>query len=527
MRIKRYQLGLILIIISLFSLFLNSRWQHIPAVKREALPQQAEVSYGLSESIQTLDPAESSALSEAKVMAHVFEGLVRYKPNSTQIEPALATSWEISPDGLSWVFNLRRNVFFHDETPFNAQAVKFSVERQLKPLKKDIMTYGSFVFGMVQSVEIMDDYKVRFHLKTPYSPFLHNLAMPWAAPMVSPSAVAKEGDKFHQYPVGTGPYYLAGWQKDTAILMSNENYWGTKAKIKSLAFTPLSPEQRLSALNTGEIQGADISGPESNEIGNQHIYIASQPAASLGYLGMFNNRPPFNNDKIRRALCVAIDREIIAQKLFNDKTLAANSILPPKILGYNSDLKPYSGGTDKARALLSAYGYPDGLDITLITYDCSRPYNPLGGKVLADIIKKQLSPAGFRVKVKTYPWHEFKSALRDQEGDAFLFGWVGDHMDPDNFLYTLLSSDQNSQTNLTRYKNVEVDRLINAAQKEPDETVRERLYYHAQQIVLQDTPLVSLNYGKDRVALRQDVKEVHLNPYGIPLFSQAYKAAFR
>ncbi|WP_003539706.1 ABC transporter substrate-binding protein [Desulfotomaculum nigrificans] len=521
MRSKLYQIGFLLLFLAFFSAVVKYHWASETVINQKVnLPEQPEVIYGLAEPIKTLDPAEASNSAEAKVLVNIFEGLVRYKANSTEIEPALATDWEISPDGRSWVFHLRRGVVFHDGTKFNAQAVKFSVERQLHPLKKDTMTYGSFTFGMVKSVEILDDYTVKFNLNAPYSPFLRNLAMPWAAPIVSPGAVTKYGEEFYRHPVGTGPFYLADWRNDTPVLLANDHYWGGTPRIKSVGFANLAPEDCAAAIKSGKITLADINSQEN--LTAKNITVISQPGISLNYLGLFNNRPPFNNDKVRRAVCMAVDRQAIAEKLFANRRLAANSVLPPKVLGYSENLKPYSGGPQKARALLSNYGYPDGVDITLITYDCQRPYNPLGGKELAQIIKDQLAQAGIRVKIKAYAWHEFKTALRNQSGDAFLFGWVGDNLDPDNFLYTLLSSSQIKQTNLTHYKNSEVDRLISAAQKELNEKTRERLYFHAQQIILQDTPAIFLNFGQNSVAISNNLKGVGLNPYGLPLLATAY-----
>jgi len=523
MRRKLYQIAFLLLFLSFFSIVINYNRSNVTTIsERKALPNQADLTYAVVEPVKSLDPAEANNLSEAKVLINIFEGLVRYKANTTQVEPSLATSWEISPDRRSWTFHLRRGVVFHDGTPFNAEAVKFSVERQLKPLKKDTMTYGSFAFGLVQSVETPDDYTVIFNLKSPYAPFLRNLAMPWAAPVVSPSAVKKYGEDFYKHPVGTGPFYLAGWQKNAPVLMGNDQYWGEKPKIKSVIFVPQTPNDIPAVLNSGKVSMGDIPGQPGTQVKKEGINIISQPAPTLGYLGFFNNRPPFNNDKVRRAVCMAIDRSAIAAELYKDTGLAANSILPPKILGYNQELKPYSGGPGKAKALLDTLGYPQGLDITLITYDCARPYNPLGGKALANLIKDQLAEAGIRVKVKSYAWHEFKTALRRQEGDAFLFGWSGDNLDPDNFLYTLLSSKEISQTNLSQYKNSEVDRLTSAAQRELDDATRYKLYYHAQQIVLQDTPLVFLNYGQDKIALSSSIKGVVLNPYGLPLLAGAY-----
>lgn len=512
MRSKLYQVGFLLLCVSLLAVAFNFQEEVLSATSQKIkLPDKIDVTYALSEPITTLDPAEANNLAEAKVLANIFEGLVRWQPDTHALEPCLATSWQVSQDGCSWTFHLRKGVQFHDGTPFNAAAVKYSVERQLPPKKKDNMSYGTFTFGIVKAVSVLDDYTIKFDLKAPFSPFLRNLAMPWAAPIVSPARQT-----------GTGPFFLAQWQNKNPILLANEKYWGKKPKIKSLSFTYLPPEQRLAQLQASKLHIIDLAELEQRVQKDQNIELIKQTAASIGYLGLFNNRKPFSNDKVRRAVCMAIDAQAVARELYGTPALAANSLLPPKLLGYNKDLHPYSGGAATAKDLLKTYGYPNGLDITLITYQTTRPYNPLGGQKLAEIIKKQLAPAGIRVNIKAYPWHQFKTSLRKQEGDAFLFGWTGDNLDPDNFMYTLLASRQIPQTNLIHYQNSEVDRLISAAQQEQDDNLRQRLYFHAQQILLQDTPMIFLNYGQDSLAVAKKLQGVQFNPYGIPLFAGAY-----
>lgn len=523
MRNKLYQIAFLLLFLSFFSVVINHNKENLPAaVEKKEVPRKFDLTYAVSEPLKSLDPAAANNLSEAKVIANIFEGLVRFKADSTEIEPCLATRWEVSPDDLHWIFHLRQDVVFHDGTPLTAEAVKLSVERQLPPQKKDTMTYGSFAFGMVKSVDVMDDYTIKFNLRTPYSPFLRNLAMPWAAPIVSPASLKKYKNEIDRNPVGTGPYYLAEWRQDTPVLLANERYWGKRPHIQSIAISPVSQEGLLTSLNTGAAGVTDLSPEQAKQVDERRVSVLRRPSTSLSYLGMFNNRPPFNNSRVRRVVCMAIDRNAIAKELFGDPSLAANSILPPKILGYNKELEAYSGGAKRARDLLSSYGYPNGLQITLITYNTVRPYNPLGGSELAEIVKKQLAQANIRVTVKSYPWHEFKSALRRQEGDAFLFGWVGDNLDPDNFIYTLLASEAIPQTNLTHYKNSEVNRLVSAAQREQNEKIRQRLYYHAQQIMLQDTPMVFLTYGQDCYGVSKNIQGLEINPFGIPLFNNAH-----
>lgn len=522
MKNKLYQLVFLFLFLGFLSVIMNYHKDNFPVLSKAEIPKEIDLTYAMAEPLNTLEPAEANNMSEAKVLSNIFEGLVRYRPGSSDVEPCLATHWETSKDGCNWTFHLRKNINFHDGTPFNAEAVKINVERQLPPQKKDTMSYGSFTFGLVKAVDVIDEYTIKFTLKTPYSPFLRNLAMPWSAPIVSPQSLrAATKDNQINY-AGTGPFFLADWRDGAPILLANEKYWGKKPLIKSIAFLPQSPQQRATALDKGIVQLVDLSDLPPADINSERMVITTQTAASIGYLGMYNNRPPFNNDKVRRALCMSIDTKDLSKQMFGQQDLAANSILPPGIAGHNENLKPYYGGSERAKELLKQYGYPKGLDITLITYNTPRPYNLLGGTELANIIKKQLAPAGIRVNVKTYPWHEFKSALHKQQGDAFLFGWVSDNLDPDNFLYTLLSANETAKTNLTYYKNSEVDRLISAAQKEQDEQTRIRLYYHAQQIMLHDTPMVFLNYGQEKVAIAKNVKDVEITSFGIPLFGRAY-----
>ena len=154
-----------------------------------------------------LDPAFVDDGESAKVMCNIYENLVKYKNGSTEIEPALATSWSQTNDGLTWTFNLRKGVKFHDGTPFNAAAVKFSVDRQLPPQATDDMPYASFTFdpAIIKEVKVVNDSTVQFLLKAPYAPFLANLAMSLAAPIVSPAAVKKYGNGFHPAPRGHRP----------------------------------------------------------------------------------------------------------------------------------------------------------------------------------------------------------------------------------------------------------------------------------------------------------------------------------
>ncbi len=211
-----------------------------------------------------LDPALVDDAESGKVIFVIYEGLLKYASDSTKVEPSLAKSWDVSPDGLSYTFYLQEGVKFHDGTDFNAEAVKFNIDRQIPPLVTEDMAYGSFVYGSVKDVEVVDDYTVKINLTAPNTAFLANLAMVMAAPMVSPKALTDNNNNVNEAPVGTGPYKFVSWAKDENIVLErNEDYWGTKALTKNVIFKFIKDNSaRVVALNNGEadmIDGIDAT----------------------------------------------------------------------------------------------------------------------------------------------------------------------------------------------------------------------------------------------------------------------------
>lgn len=464
---------------------------------------------------ESLDPAYAGDAASANIISNIFEGLVKYKANSTEVEPALATDWEIHENGRVWIFHLRKGVKFHDGTPFNAAAVKFSVERVMKG--KNTMPYANMAFEMVENIEIMDDYTVKFTLKQAYAPFLQSLAMPWAAPIVSPSAVKGLNDRFAENPVGTGPFCLKDKSENELVLVANKNYWQDPPAVNKVVFIYQPDEKRrLEMLVNGEADIADGISPANIAWAEKNnLKVLKQPAASVNYLGFYANKPPFASARIRRAVTMALDREALAEQLYDKQLAVGESYLPPKVAGYSSKLTQYPYQIDEAKNLLAQNGYPNGMTITLITYQETRPYNPVGGVRLAQGIKEQLAKAGINVQIKAYPWEEYKEALKRQEGNCFLYGWTGDNGDPDNFLATLLTTNQiESGLNIARYSNPQVDRILASAQQVVDGEVREQLYYHAQQIILQEAPWVVLNYGCHIAVSQRNVQKFTLQPIG-------------
>ncbi|HZK19001.1 MAG TPA: ABC transporter substrate-binding protein [Clostridia bacterium] len=468
------------------------------------------LTYALATNPKNLDPALADDIESAKVIVNIFEGLVKYAPGKNEIEPALATKWEVSQDGKEWIFTLREDVVFHDGTPFNADAVRFSVDRQLKATTDTKMPYAKFVFGLIENIEIIDEYKVGFKLKHLYAPFLYNLAMPFSAPIVSPGT-GENGENL----IGTGPFQYASRGNNTITLKANTKYWGDPPQLDFIQFKIIpDSSMRMQSLETEAVDIVDgLTHRELGELDGNQI-VVSTTRTDISYMGMFNNKKPFNDPKVRKAVSMAIDREKITVDLFNDRVKIANSPLPPTVMGHSPELKPYPYNPQLAKKMLREAGYTE-LEITLLTYANKRPYNPIGGKELAQYIKKDLEEIGVKVKVTSLPWDDYKMAIFEQKGSAFLYGWVSDNGDPDNFLYPLFTSSQIEKgLNTCKYTNSQVDFLLSAAQQETDPKTRENMYFQVQQIIIQDAPLVFLNHGMEFAAVSPDVKAFVLQPNG-------------
>ena len=465
-----------------------------------------------------LDPAYVDDGESAKIMTQIFEGLVRYKPGNTEIQPLLATEWSTSADGKEWTFKLRKDVKFHDGTPFNAAAVKFSIERQLPPNMKTDMPYAEFTFDGITKVEAVDDYTVKIVLAKPSATLLANLAMVLAAPIVSPEAVKKHGDKFIENPVGTGPYKFVKWEKGQQIELAQfDGYWGAKPKMAKVIYKFTKENSvRAADLMTGSTDIMD--GVDTNDVKTlegKGMKVIKEPGMNINYMGFFTYKQPFDNLKLRKAISMAINRPYIIDYLYQGNASLPNSILPNFIPGYSKDVKPYDYNVEEAKKMLAEAGYPNGFEFTAITYSNPRPYNPVNGEKLAAVIQADLAKIGIKMNIKSYPWKEYKKVLENGEGDAYFYGWIGDNGDADNFLMLLETAQIKGTLNSSKYSNPKFDQLIAEGRTTLDPAKRAAIYYEAQKIAVEDAPWVLLSHSLDMAAYRPNVKGFALHPVGI------------
>ncbi len=465
---------------------------------------------------RALDPAYTDDSESSKITFQMYEGLVRYKPGRTEVEPALATEWSVSADGKEWTFKLRKGVKFHDGTPFNAEAVKFSVDRQLEPNRKNDMPYAKFVYEGVKAVQVVDEYTVKFILDKPMAAFLANQAMSHAAFIVSPAAVKKNNGILNQDPVGTGPYKFVKWEKGQFVeLVAFDDYWGDKAKVKKAVYK-FTKENSVRASDL--ISGATdiMDGVDTNDVKKLEsagMNVIKQPGMNINYMGFYCDKGPFKDPEVRKAISMAVNRQNLVDYLYLGLAKLPNTMLPDFIPGYSKTAKPYGYNPEEAKKILAAKGMAN-FEFTAITYSNPRPYNPVNGEKLAAAIQAELAKIGVKMNIKSYAWTEYRQVLRQGEGDAFFYGWTGDNGDADNFLMLLDSGQIKSSLNAARYANPEYDKLLAEGRGLMDAAKRAEIYAKAQDIIMADAPWIYISHGVVLAATRANIKGFAVHPVG-------------
>jgi ABC-type transport system substrate-binding protein len=468
------------------------------------------------------DPEAVANNTSGFIMATVFDSLVRYKPGTTEVEPGLAKSWDISPDGLTYTFHLRTGVTFHDGSKFDAHEYVQTLDRQLK--KDDpntiyntgpVQGYEDFTFGSVTSYSAIDDNTVQFKLKEPSAAFLNSLAMVWNG-VVSYQAAAKYGKDFRNNPVGSGPFIFREWKsRDQIVLDANPNYWKDKPKVDRIVFKVYPDAQAaLLALQHGETQ---IMGDVAAQVipalrADHNVVLLTQPGLAVNGLAMPNDTPPFNDKRVRQALNYAVDKEAINKALYGGLAVTMTSPLPEAQWGFDKSLKGYSYDPAKAKQLLAEAGVKPGLKVELLTYNTPRGYNPAGPD-LAVALQGYLSKIGIEADVQKNDMGAFLATTRSGNYHGlFATGFSGDNGDPDNFLSWLWGSAGIPVKDSSHYKNPEVDKLMQAAAAEPDHAKRVQMYSQIQKMILDDAPWVFVNSTLQIRAARKNVQGFQLNP---------------
>jgi len=474
-----------------------------------------------------LDPARVSDNESVEVSEQLYDKLLNYRPGTHDVEPGLATAWQSSEGGRVWTFQLRRGVRFHDGTPFDAEAVRFSFERQrdpAHPFYRDDYQYWEGTYGNIQKIEVIDQYTVRIRIAEPYAPFEATLAM-FPVAIVSPAAVRKYGDDYGDHPVGTGPFRMVSWKRNERIVLErNPEYWGDVPDLERLVFQTIPDgRQRLVALEGGAIDIAYSILPEELQFVELHpdLSLHRTAADNVSYLAMNTTHPPFDGVRVRRAANHAVNKEPIVKLLYQGQADVAHGPLPRTLWAYNELAEPYAYDPPRARELLAtaeAEGRFDGGRIyTLYAPTTPRLYLPDPHGV-ARALQAMLADVGIKTRLVMQPFDAHIADVRKGIHDLCLLGWAGDNGDPDNFLYVLL--DQNNTTpgtarNAAFLRNEALHEMLSRGQQEADREQRYKHYARAQQLIHELAPWVPIAHADVSVAARLDIAGLVINSSGI------------
>jgi dipeptide transport system substrate-binding protein len=467
----------------------------------------------------------------------VYSRLVQFKHGTTEVIPGLAEKWDISPDGKVFTFHLRQNAQwqsnsnFKPSRGFTADDVIFSFERQWKEsnpyFKVSGGTYDYFgdmgMPDLLDTIEKVDDYTVKFTLKQPNAPFLADLAMDFATIQSKEyaDALLKQGkpELIDQDPIGTGPFELVQYQRDATIrYRAFPSYWGPKPKIDTLVFSiATDPAVRLAKLRAGECQIAAFPNPADLPAikADPKLQLLSQPGLNIGYLAFNVTKKPFDDVRVRQALAQAIDKKAILEAVYQGAGQPAKNLIPPTMWGYNDAVVDYKYDPDAAKKLLAEAGYPDGFDTDLWAMPVQRPYNP-DARRIAEMMQSDMAKIGVKAKVVSYEWGEYRKRIQNAEHQMAEFGWTGDNGDPDNFFVPLAgcAAARIGGGNISKWCNKDFEALIQKAATTADQAERAKLYEQAQVIMHDDEPFFLIAHSVVYMPMAKNVVGYKMDPLG-------------
>lgn len=471
----------------------------------------------------TMDPALTTDTESTTPCDNVYDPLVQLRLGSAGLTPGLAKTWEISSDGLIYTFHLRTGVMFHDGTPFNADAVLFAMERQRDinhphPHQNDAFAFWQnfSMDRLIRQIRAMNDSTVEFELQNPNATFLYLLSMQFTS-IPSPTAVKRWGKEFGRHPVGTGPFVFTRWTSDDVlVLAANEKYWDGRPFLDTLVFTAVpNADDRINRFLAGAYDM--IESPPEHRISeleaNGSIKLLRQPGVNVAYLAMNLNKRPYNDERVRRAVVYAINREALVENVYGQLGSPAKNPIPPTMIGYNEEIQPLPYDPSKARELLKEAGFPNGFKTSLWTMNIAREYLP-DPKKAAELIRADLHEVGISADVKIYDWHDYIERTNEGEHDLAIRGWIADIPDPDNFFYPLLDkavADQIPSNNIAFYRGEEMHELLMKGKTETNLFQRDLIYKEACSVFNRDLPWFLIAHSVVVIPMKESVMD--FQPY--------------
>ncbi|MGD7044370.1 ABC transporter substrate-binding protein [Jeotgalibacillus proteolyticus] len=466
---------------------------------------EQEIIYAATSDVVGLSPTMTNDSVSSNVIEQVYEKLFMRNPETMEIEPRVAESYE-TPDELTWVIKLKEDIMFHDGTPLNAEAVKYSFDKLRDP---ETAAPRASLLEPIDVVNVLDEYTVEIKTKYPYGPLLAALSHANAA-IISPTADQEQD--LMQEPVGSGPFKFVSWTPgDEVVLEKNEEYWDGAPTLDKVTLKVV-PEisTAISMLQTGEVNFID--GLPSEQISRieaiENVEITKKEGTPVYYL-TFNHSLERNQDpEYRKAVASAIDRDAFVENL-NGLGVRNDSILGPQVFGYEES----QSGAGTAYDLETAQQLVEENDfgsepIKLLTA------NRENFVLMAEIVQAQLTEAGFSVEIETMEWATFLDTARAGEYDMTFLSWSNVTGDGSEMFYPNFHSDNVGNSNRAQYSNPEFDELVEASRTTIDQDERADILSQANEVMLKEDAAITMYHGIVTAATDESISGLQLDPNG-------------
>jgi len=521
--------GIVLVVVILAAIVIGVGgyyYVYIPSLGKE-VPNPDTIVMTEFGDVQTLDPMWNYESAGGEITERVYEHLVWYDGEKTDIVPQLAEKWEVSTDGTVYTFHLKNGVKFHDGTGFNAQAVKFSIDSTillndpegpawiLAQIVKGGMRYmTSNTYGVTnqsevdaylaeEGVKVIDDYTVQITLDYAYTPFLASLA--YIPRIFSPTFVEQHGgfkpgfrnEYIHEHASGTGPFTVVEWKPGERLVMERfDDYWGEKAKVKRVIINYVNEwGTRLLSFFAGESDTVMVLQANAFDLIEKDPWLNNRQIVPLKKGYVFEANPatsiisgflnphikPFDNIKVRLGFQYAFNWKAFIDQIYNGFGEQPAGLIPKGILGHDDSLPKYTYDPEKAKQLLleakKEGAFEDGQKIT-IYYNAGNENRRLGCLLLKDNI--EALNVGLKIEVQELDWPSYLAKFRNHELPFAIIGWIPDYADPDNYIATYAHSQKGYFCQAIQYENATIDELVDKAALELDNAKRVEYYREIQ-----------------------------------------------
>ena len=463
----------------------------------------------------TLDPAEAWDNTSSVYLANIFNRLVELEPGTLKIKPSLALAWDSDKEGKVWTFRLRQGVKFHDGTPFDADAVIFTFERQMEEKYK----YGEFVlfkeiFPFLKSVKKTGKYEVQFILKEPFFPFPATLSVDCTS-IISPTALKSMKEKFSLKPVGTGPYRIKEWKKGKKIILESfKDYWKDKPGIdKYIAIIEPNMDKLFELFRKQKIDILTSYSISKMVIFKGYDWVGYSYSTSLStnYIAFNMKNRYLKKIGVRKALNYLWNKDIL-KLVYQDHVKPLCSLFPKGMSGYDCDLEKYPMSVEKARKLLNDEGLQKGFELNFLLSRDTDLHLPI-----VNIFSRNLKKAGIRLKVENVDMDEYFSRISKGDYDLTFSSWLADYPDPFSIISPLFSKKIQSEglANFSTGENIDILKMIEKARTIKDPVEREQHYKKLNNLVVERALLIPLSQDINLILYNKKLGKIKLNSLGV------------